>query len=144
ARKRVELVHHGVDGFLEQQDLSADTDRDLPGEVTAGNGGGDIGNVADLAGQGAGHGVHRVREVLPPAGRGWHDRLTAQLAVGAPLAGYAGDFRGEGTELVHHGVESVFQHEDFASHVHGDLAGEVAAGDGGGHFGDVAHLSGQI
>jgi len=37
-----------------------------------------------------------------------------------------------------------FQLEDFALHVDRDLAREVAARDGGGHLGDVAHLSRQI
>ncbi len=50
------------------------------------------------------------------------------------------DLGGEGVELVHHGVDGVLELEDLALHVHGDLAREVAAGDGRGHLGDVAHL----
>src|SRR5262249_36765996 len=53
-------------------------------------------------------------------------------------------FRGEGVELVHHGVDGVLQLEDFAAHVHGDLAREVAARHGGGDVGDVADLRGDV
>src|SRR5690606_20168731 len=47
---------------------------------------------------------------------------------------------GEAVELVDHGVDRVLQLQDFAAHVHGDLAREVALGHCGGHVGDVAHL----
>ena len=66
--------------------------------------------------------------------------LAAELAFGADLARDARHFRGEGVELVHHGVDGVFQLENFAAHVHGDLARQVAARHGGGHLRDVAHL----
>ena len=49
--KAVELIDHGVDGVLQLQDLAAHVDRDLLGEVAVGDGGGDFGDVADLAGQ---------------------------------------------------------------------------------------------
>ena len=51
---------------------------------------------------------------------------------------------GERVELVHHGVNGVFEFEDFAFHVHGDLAREVAASDGGRDFGDVANLRREV
>src|SRR5439155_13766117 len=57
---------------------------------------------------------------------------------------HARHFAGERIELVHHGVDGVFQLEDFALHVHGDLAREVAARHGGGHFGDVADLRREV
>ena len=44
-------------------------------------------------------------------------------------------------ELIDHRVDGVLQLEDFALHVDGDLAREVAARHGGGHLGDVADLS---
>src|SRR5262249_20750410 len=56
----VELVHHGVDGVLELEDLPADVHGDLLGEVAAGHGGGDLGDVANLRGEGGGHVVHGV------------------------------------------------------------------------------------
>ena len=52
--------------------------------------------------------------------------------------------RGEAVELVHHGVDGVLQLQDFALHVHGDLAAQVAVGHRGGHLGDVADLRGQV
>src|SRR5256885_7827875 len=42
---------------------------DLAGKVAGSNGRGDVGDVADLVGQVAGHEVDDVREVLPGAGR---------------------------------------------------------------------------
>ena len=70
--------------------------------------------------------------------------LAAELAFGADLAGHAGHLDGEGVELVDHRVDGVLQLEDLAAHVDGDLARQVAAGHGGGHLGDVAHLVGQV
>ena len=84
--------------------------------------------------------VHVVGQVLPGAGHALHLRLAAQLAFGADFAGHAGHFRGEGVELVHHGVDGVLELEDLALHVDRDLLGEVAVGHGGGHVGDVADL----
>src|SRR5207249_4445613 len=100
----VELVHHGVDGVLEFENLAFDVHGDLAGEVAAGDGGGHFGNVADLAGEVAGHGVDVVGEVFPGAGDAGHNGLAAELAFGADFAGDAGDFGGEGAELLHHGV----------------------------------------
>ena len=71
-------------------------------------------------------------------------RLAAQLSFGADFAGDARHFGGEPVELVHHDVDGVLQLEDFAAHVHRDFAGQVAVRDGGGHFGDVSHLVGQV
>jgi hypothetical protein len=50
----------------------------------------------------------------------------------------------KGVELVHHGIDGVFQFENFAAHVDIDLTRKVAARDGGGDFGDTAHLIGQV
>ena len=47
-------------------------------------------------------------------------------------------------ELVHHGIDGVFQLENFAAHVDRDLARQVAARHGGRHMGDVAHLVGEV
>src|SRR5205085_618134 len=70
--------------------------------------------------------------------------LAAELAFGADFTGHTGHFGGEGTELVHHRVDGVFQFQDFALHIDGDLLGQVAGGDGGGHFGNITHLSGEV
>ena len=51
-----------------------------------------LGDVAHLAGQVRGHGVHVVGEVLPRAADARHLRLAAELAFGADFAGHAGHF----------------------------------------------------
>src|SRR5258705_9298789 len=43
-------------------------------------------------------------------------------AFGADLARHAGHFAGERIQLVDHGVDGVLEFEDFALHVHRDLA----------------------
>src|SRR5207247_148793 len=55
-----------------------------------------------------------------------------------------GDFGGKRGELVHHRVDGVFQFKDFSAHIHGDFFGEVTAGHGGCHFGDVTDLVGEV
>ncbi len=45
---------------FELQDLAAHVDGDLARQVAAGDGGRDLGDVADLGGQVAGHRVHAV------------------------------------------------------------------------------------
>ena len=83
-------------------------------------------------------------KILPGAGDAVHIRLAAQLAFGAHFARHARHFRGERVELIHHGVDGVLQLQNFAAHIHRDLAGQIAVGHGRGHFGDVAHLVGQV
>ena len=144
AGEGVELVDHRVDGVFELENFALHVDGDLAGKVAAGDGGGDFGDVADLGGEVAGHGVDGVGEILPGSGDAGHDRLAAELAVGADFAGHAGDFRGEGAQLVDHRVDGFFELEDFAAHIDGNLAGKVAAGNGGGDFGDVADLAGEV
>ncbi len=73
-----------------------------------------------------------------------HVGLAAELSFGAHFASHAGHFGGEGVELVHHGVDGVFQFENFAFNGHGDFLGKVALGDGGCHFGDVSDLAGEV
>src|SRR5205807_21311 len=144
AREPIELVDHGVQRFFELQDFAAHVDGDLAGEIATGDGRGHLSDVADLAGQVAGHEVHVVGEVFPGAADAGHLRLSAQFAFGADFAGHPCDFRGEGTQLIHHRVDGFFQLENFTAHVHGNLVGEIAAGHCGGDLGNVAHLSGQV
>src|ERR1700730_13111153 len=144
AGKRLKRVDQGVEGFLHLKDLARHVHRDLLGQVAAGNGSGDVGDVADLGGQIARHEVDVVGEVLPGAGDAWHLGLAAELAFGADFARDPRHFRGKGVELVDHRVDGVFQFEDFASHVHRDLAREVAAGHRRGDVGDIADLRCQI
>src|SRR5439155_1325526 len=144
AGERVELVHHGVERFLELKDFTAHIHRDLLRQVALRDGGGDFRDVADLASQIARHRVDAVGQVLPGAGHAAHQRLAAELAFGADFARHARDFAGEGIELVHHGVDGVLQFQNFAAHVDGDLLGEIAAGHRRRHLGDVADLRGQV
>src|SRR5204862_220578 len=97
-------------------------------------------DAADLVGEVGGHDVDRVGEVFPGAGDAGDFRLPAKLALGADLARDAGDLGGEGPELIDHRVDGVLQLEDLALDVDRDLARQVAAGDGRGDVGDVAHL----
>src|SRR6185436_13730649 len=143
-REAREAVHHGVDDVLQLQDLALDVDGDLLGQVAVGHGLGDVGDVAHLAGEVAGHEVDVVRQVLPGPGHALDLGLAAQLAFRAHLAGHARDLGREGAELVHHGVDGVLQLQDLPLDVDGDLLGEVARGDRGGDVGDVADLAGQV
>ena len=95
AGERAQLVDHGVERLLQQQDLAAHVDGDLARQVAGGDGGGDLGDVAHLGGQVAGHGVDVVGEVLPGARDAGHLRLAAELALGADLARHAGHLAGE-------------------------------------------------
>src|SRR5262249_9669413 len=135
---------HGVERFLQLKDFARHVHRDLLGQVSAGDGGGDVGDVADLRRQVRGHEVDVVGEVFPGAGNAWHLRLATQLAFSADLARDTRDFVREAVELVDHGIDGFLQLEDFARHVDRDLARQVAARDGGGDLGDVADLGGQV
>ena len=74
AGEGVELIDHRVDGVLQLQDLALDFDGDLRGKVALGDGRGDVGDVAHLAGQVRRHEVDVVGEVLPRAGDAGHLR----------------------------------------------------------------------
>src|SRR5206468_1037442 len=117
AGKGVELVDHGVERFLQLKDFARDVHSDLLGEVAAGDGGGDVGDVAHLPGEVAGHRVDGVGQVFPGAGDAGHDRLAAELAVGADFARHARHFGGERAELVHHRVDGFLELKDLAADV---------------------------
>src|SRR5207253_1653812 len=132
----VELVDHRVDRVLQLQDLAAHVHGDLLGEVAVGDRRSYIGDVADLGDEVARHRVHAVAEVHPLALHAAVPVLPAQLAFRTDFAGDAGDFGGEGVELVDHRVDRVLQLQDLAAHVHGDLLGEVAVRDRRSYIGD--------
>src|SRR5439155_722168 len=142
--ERVELIDHRVDGLLELQDLAAYVHRDLARQVAARDGGRHLGDVADLAGQVAGHRVDVLGEILPHAADAPHSGLAAQLAFRADLARDARHFRPYRALLIAHRVDGLLQLQNLAAYVDGDLARQVAARDGGGDFRDVADLAGQI
>src|SRR5205085_1044561 len=133
-----------VDGVLQLEDLAAHVDGDLLREVAIGDGGGDFGDVPHLTGQVGGHEVHVVGQLLPGAGDALYPCLAAQLPLRADFARHAGHFLPYTTLFRSQRVDGVLQLEDLAAHVDGDLLREVAIGDGGGDFGDVPHLAGQV
>ena len=142
--ERVELVHHGIDGVLQLQNLALHVHRDLLREVAVGHRGGDLGNVPDLGGQVAGHRIHVVGQVLPHTGDAGHLRLAAQSAFGTDFSGDTGHFRGEGVELVHHRVDGVLELQNLALHIHRDLLVELSQRHRGRHVGDVTHLGREV
>src|SRR5581483_11820062 len=139
-----QLVDHRVDGVLQLRHLTGGVDGDLLGEVALGDGGGDLGDVADLARQVPGQLVDVVGQRLPRARHSGHVGLPAELAVGSDLPGDAGDLVGEAGELVDHRVDGVLQLGHLAPGLDGDLLRQVAPGHGLGHLGDVADLAGEV
>src|SRR5690606_23645554 len=127
-REGVELVHHGVDGRLQLEDLALHIDGDLLRQIALGHRRRHLDTAAPLTCDVAGPEVHTVAQVLPRALHAALPSLAAQLALGADLARHAGDLRGEGVQLVHHGVDGRLQFEDLALHVDGDLLRQVAIG----------------
>src|SRR5205823_1986538 len=89
----VELIDHRIDGLLQLQDLVLHVHGDLARRASVGDGGRDFGDVAHLAGEVTGHGVHAVGEILPGAGDARHHGLATELAFGAHLARHARYFR---------------------------------------------------
>src|SRR5207249_2435971 len=119
--KRVELIHHGVDGVLQLQDLTSHIDGDLLGEVSGGDGGRHVSNVPHLGGQVVSHQVDAVGQVLPRAGYPRNVRLAAEFPISTDLDRDPGHFRGETTKLFHHRVDGVFELENLAADIDGDL-----------------------
>src|SRR6266566_1901744 len=142
--KRGELVHHGVDRVLQLEHLSSHIYGNFFCQIAAGYSRGDFGDVADLSGEVGRHEIDVVGEVFPGSGYALHFGLAAEFSFGTDFAGDTGDFGGKRGELVHHRVDGVFQFKDFSAHIHGDFFGEVTAGHGGCHFGDVTYLAGEV
>src|SRR5690606_31534562 len=134
---------HVVDRLDQGGDLAAALELQLLLEVALGDRGDDPRDAAHLLGQVARHQVDVVGQLLPDAGGAAHLRLAAQHALGADLAGDAGDLGGERAELIDHRGDGVLEHEDLAADLDRDLARQVAVGDRGGDVGDVADLVGQ-
>ena len=130
--------------FFSSQNFAARVDGDFVRKVALGHGGGDFGDVTNLVGQVAGHGVDRIGQILPDAGHAFHFRLAAELAFGADFARHARHFASERAELIHHGVDGVLQLQNFAARIHRNSGGQVALGHGRGDAGDVANLIGQV
>src|SRR5262249_56043034 len=58
--------------------------------------------------------------------------------------GKGGEVGGEGVGVVDEGVVGLFQLQNLATDVDGDLLGQIAAGNGGRPLGDVAHLRREV
>src|SRR6185503_7525367 len=143
-REASQLVDHGIDRRLELEHLAFHVDRDLLREIACGDRLRDLGDVANLRGEVAGHEVHGLGQILPRAGHTFDGRLAAELAFGADLARDARHFGREASELVDHRVDGVLELQDLALDVDGDLLREVAGRDGLGDVGDVSHLRRQV
>src|SRR5262249_22920886 len=128
--------------FYPLQNLAADIDGDLFGEIAVRDRDGHVGNVAYLGGEIAGHGVDAVGQIFPSAGDARDQGLTAELAFGADLARDPGDFGGETAQLIDHGVDRVFELKDFAANIDSDLLRQIAVRHRDGHVGNVAPLGG--
>ena len=113
-------------------------------KIAVRHGGGHFGDVANLAGQVAGHRIDRIRQILPDAGDALHFRLTAESAFGTYFARHARHFRCERTELIHHRVDGVLQLQNFAARIHRDFRGQIARRHGRSDARDIANLVGQI
>ena len=112
-------------------------------EVAVGDGGlGHGGDVSRLRGEVAGHHVHAVGQVFP---RTSDTALLSNCPPSFPSVPTSRATRvtlaREAGELVHHRVDDVLHFGDFTLHVHGDLLGEVARGDGGRHCGNITNLT---
>jgi hypothetical protein len=83
-------------------------------------------------------------EILPDAGGARNIRLTAESALDPNLASNARDLIGKSCQRIGHVVDGVFQLEDFAFDVEGDLARYIAPHHRGRDLGDVANLRGQV
>ena len=94
---------------FQKKNLSAHVHRDLLRKVAVGDRRRNLRDVANLAGQIRGHGVHVVGEVLPGPCDAGHLCLATQLAICPHLSGNASDFAGEGVQLIHHRVDGVFR-----------------------------------
>ena len=136
------MIHHRVDGVLQLQNFALHIDRDFLGEITIRDCGRYFGDVAHLAGQVSGHEIHAVGQILPGSGDTTHIRLPAKFSFRSHFARHARHFRGERAQLIHHRVDGVFQLQNFAFHINGDLLGQIAVRDGGRDLRDVAHLTG--
>src|SRR5205823_4823550 len=106
AGEAVELIDHRVDGVFQPEDLAANVNCDLLRQVAPGDGGRDLGDVANLGGQVAGHVVDVVGEVLPNARDAGHLGLAAELPFRTNLACHPGDLPGEGVQLIHHHIDA--------------------------------------
>src|SRR5205823_1862665 len=114
AGEGVELVDHDVDRVLELADLAVNIDGDFLREITSGDGGRDVRDIANFLRDALPILVDVVGEVLPDARRAFDLRLASELALSTDLAGDTGHLGGEGAQLLHHGVDRAGGAEELA------------------------------
>ncbi len=90
------MVHHGINGFFQDKDLTTHVGGDLFGQVALGHREGDVGDITYLARQVAGHEVDVIGQILPGAGYPRNDGLPTQFPFRTHFARHPGDFRSEG------------------------------------------------
>ena len=145
AANDVELVHHRVDGVLQLENFALHVDRDFVRQVAVRDGGGHLGDVADLAGEVARPWKFtRVGQVLPRAGdagtSAWPPSLPSVPTSRATRVTSEANERSWSTIV----LMVFFELQNFAVHIDRDFLRQVAVGHGRGHFGDVADLAGQV
>ena len=112
--KGVELVDHRIDRVLQLEDFAANVDRDFFRQVSHRHRRRDVGNVAHLRREIAGHGVHRIGQVFPRAGDAGHFRLSAQTSFRSDFASHARDLGGERCQLRHHRIHGLRGAEELS------------------------------
>src|SRR5205807_6087236 len=105
---------------------------------------GDFGAVAHLAGQVAGDEIAAVCQSVLGARDAFDLGLPTQAAIGADFAGDARHFGGERAKLIHHRVDGVFQFQNFAFDIDGDLLQIGRASCSDSEYGYVVELHGQV
>ena len=109
-----QVADHLVDVVFERRDFALRFHRDGSREIALGDGGGHVGDGADLSGEVGGELIDVVGEIAPDAGGAGHAGLAAQLAFDADFARHGGDLVGEGRQRVDHAVDGVGEFGDFA------------------------------
>ena len=143
-RRLAQVGDHLVDVVLELGDLALSLDRDRPGQVALSHRGRHLGDRAELGGQRDRQLIDVLGQPPPRSGHALDLGLAAELALGADLAGDAGDLGGEARQLRDHPVQRLLELEDLAAGVDGDRLRHVAVRHRGRHLGDVADLVGQV
>ena len=70
--------------------------------------------------------------------------MASQFSFGADLARDARHFRSKRAQLIDHGVDRVFELENFATNTNGDFLGKVAISHRGRDVGNIPDLAGKI
>src|SRR6202451_4203413 len=144
AGERVELIHHRVNGVFEFENFAFHIDRDLARQIAAGHSRCNFGNVTHLARKVSGHRIDGIRKIFPRTSHTGHVRLSAQAAFRTDFTRHARYFSRETVKLIHHRVQRFLQLQNLAANVNCDFARKIPGGDGGCHFGNISHLTGEV